>query len=112
MLSIGCCVFMSHGFACEKLFQRQIVFRWHTLCIGWRVQFIFTLLMSCQIRTHRLFSLPTKAVRLIAAMTQANTGITNRAGVVHLRCALKGNRWNECWERLNDSQRLKIRPAA
>ena len=32
--------------------------------------------------------------------------------IINLRCALKGNRWNECWERLNDSQRLKIRPAA
>ena len=32
--------------------------------------------------------------------------------VINLRCALKGNRWNECWNRLNDSQRLKIRPAA
>lgn len=32
--------------------------------------------------------------------------------VINLRCALKGNRWNECWDRLNDSQRLKIRPAA
>jgi len=32
--------------------------------------------------------------------------------VINLRCALKGNRWNECWERLNNSQRLKIRPAA
>jgi hypothetical protein len=32
--------------------------------------------------------------------------------VINLRCALKGNRWNECWDRINDSQRLKIRPAA
>jgi len=32
--------------------------------------------------------------------------------VIHLRCALKGHRWNECWDRLNDSQRLKITPAA
>jgi len=31
--------------------------------------------------------------------------------VINLRCALKGNRWNECWDRLNDSQRLKIRAA-
>lgn len=32
--------------------------------------------------------------------------------VLNLRCALKGHRWNECWDRLNDSQRLKIRAAA
>lgn len=32
--------------------------------------------------------------------------------IINLRCALKGNRWNECWDRLNDSQRFKIRPAA
>ncbi|MGP8236219.1 MAG: ISKra4 family transposase [Limisphaerales bacterium] len=32
--------------------------------------------------------------------------------VIILRCALKGHRWNECWDRLHDSQRLKIRPAA
>lgn len=32
--------------------------------------------------------------------------------VLTLRCALKGNRWEECWDRLNDSNRLKIRAAA
>jgi len=32
--------------------------------------------------------------------------------VLTLRCALKGNRWDECWDRLHDSHRLKIRPAA
>jgi hypothetical protein len=32
--------------------------------------------------------------------------------VLNLRCALKGNRWQECWDRLHDSQRLKIRSAA
>lgn len=32
--------------------------------------------------------------------------------ILTLRCALKGNRWEECWDRLNDSNRLKIRPAA
>jgi hypothetical protein len=32
--------------------------------------------------------------------------------IIDLRCALKGHRWTECWERLHDSQRLKIRPAA
>ena len=39
---------------------------------------------------------------------------TERGGtsVLTLRCALKGNRWDECWDRLHDSNRLKIRPAA
>jgi hypothetical protein len=32
--------------------------------------------------------------------------------VLALRCALKGNRWDECWDRLNDSNYLKIRVAA
>jgi len=32
--------------------------------------------------------------------------------ILHLRCALLGNRWDECWNRLHDSLRLKIRPAA
>ena len=32
--------------------------------------------------------------------------------VVDLRCALKSNRWDECWDRLHDSKRLSIRAAA
>lgn len=32
--------------------------------------------------------------------------------VLHLRLALKSNRWDECWNRLHDSERLKIRVAA
>jgi hypothetical protein len=32
--------------------------------------------------------------------------------VLTLRCALKSNRWDECWNRLNDSDYLKIRLAA
>lgn len=32
--------------------------------------------------------------------------------VLALRCALKGNRWEECWDRLHDSNYLKIRAAA
>lgn len=32
--------------------------------------------------------------------------------VLNLRCALKSNRWNECWDRLYDSNRLKFRAAA
>jgi hypothetical protein len=32
--------------------------------------------------------------------------------VLALRCALKSNRWDECWERLHDSHYLKTRAAA
>jgi hypothetical protein len=32
--------------------------------------------------------------------------------VLALRCALKGHRWDECWDRLHDSNYLKIRIAA
>ena len=32
--------------------------------------------------------------------------------VLTLRVALKSHRWDECWDRLHDSQRLKIRAAA
>ena len=32
--------------------------------------------------------------------------------VVNLRCALKSNRWDECWDRLHNSKRLSIRAAA
>ena len=32
--------------------------------------------------------------------------------VLTLRCALKGNRWDECWDRLNQSDYLKIKVAA
>ena len=32
--------------------------------------------------------------------------------VLDLRCALKSNRWDECWDRLHDSKRLSIRAAA
>lgn len=32
--------------------------------------------------------------------------------VLALRCALKGNRWDECWDRINDSDYLKIKVAA
>lgn len=32
--------------------------------------------------------------------------------VLAMRCALKSNRWDECWDCLHDSNRLKIRPAA
>ena len=32
--------------------------------------------------------------------------------VLHLRLALKGNRWDECWNRLHHSDYLKIKLAA
>jgi hypothetical protein len=32
--------------------------------------------------------------------------------VLDLRCALKSNRWDECWGRLHDSERLRIKAAA
>ncbi len=32
--------------------------------------------------------------------------------VLDLRCALKSNRWDECWDRLHDSNRLRLRAAA
>lgn len=32
--------------------------------------------------------------------------------VLALRCALKGNRWDECWDRLHNSNYLKIKIAA
>jgi hypothetical protein len=32
--------------------------------------------------------------------------------VLALRCALKSHRWDECWDRLNDSNYLKIKVAA
>lgn len=32
--------------------------------------------------------------------------------VLDLRCALQSNRWDECWNRLHESDRLKIRVAA
>jgi hypothetical protein len=32
--------------------------------------------------------------------------------VLDLRCALKSNRWDECWDRLHDSKRLSISPSS
>jgi hypothetical protein len=37
---------------------------------------------------------------------------TGAKSVLDLRCALLGNRWDECWNRLHDSDRLKIRAVA
>lgn len=44
-----------------------------------------------------------------SGMFWTETGATH---VLTLRCALKGHRWDECWDRLNDSHYLKIRVAA
>ena len=44
-----------------------------------------------------------------SGMFWTETGATR---VLHLRCALKGNRWDECWDRLNQSDYLRIRVAA
>ncbi len=32
--------------------------------------------------------------------------------ILTLRCALQGNRWNECWDRFNDSNYMKIQAVA
>ena len=34
------------------------------------------------------------------------------SSILTLRCTLKGNRWDECWNRLNNSDYLKIKLAA
>lgn len=44
-----------------------------------------------------------------SGMFWTETGATQ---VLALRCALKGHRWDECWDRLHDSNYLKIRIAA
>lgn len=44
-----------------------------------------------------------------SGMFWTETGASN---ILTLRCALKGNRWDECWNRLNDSDYLKIKVAA
>lgn len=44
-----------------------------------------------------------------SGMFWTEAGATN---VLNLRLALKSNRWDECWDRLHDSDRLKISVAA
>ena len=44
-----------------------------------------------------------------SGMFWTESGATN---ILTLRCALKGNRWDECWDRLNNSNHLVIRYAA
>jgi len=44
-----------------------------------------------------------------SGMFWTQRGATN---VLALRCALKSNRWDECWNRLHDSNYLKIQVAA
>jgi hypothetical protein len=38
--------------------------------------------------------------------------VRGASSVLALRCALKGHRWDECWDRLNESDYLKIKIAA
>jgi hypothetical protein len=44
-----------------------------------------------------------------SGMFWTEVGATN---ILNLRCALSGNRWDECWDRLHDSQHLQIRAVA
>ena len=44
-----------------------------------------------------------------SGMFWTETGATS---ILSLRLALKSNRWAECWDRLNNSQTLKIKIAA
>jgi hypothetical protein len=44
-----------------------------------------------------------------SGMFWTESGATN---VLALRCALKGHRWDECWDRLNQSDYMKIQIAA
>jgi hypothetical protein len=44
-----------------------------------------------------------------SGMFWTETGATH---VVALRCALKGHRWDECWDRLHDSHYLPLKVAA
>lgn len=44
-----------------------------------------------------------------SGMFWTETGATN---VLHLRLALKSNRWDECWDRLHNSQNLSMQQAA
>jgi hypothetical protein len=39
-------------------------------------------------------------------------GLTGATNVTGLRCALMGHRWDECWDRLHQSNYLKLRKAA
>jgi hypothetical protein len=54
--------------------------------------------------------------RAVIGQRLKNSGMfwteTGAKSVLDLRCALQGNRWDECWDGLHDSHRLKIRAAA
>lgn len=54
-------------------------------------------------------------VPLIAGSSGVQVMFWTERGATHvlaLRCALKGHRWDECWDRLHDSNYLKIQIAA
>lgn len=54
--------------------------------------------------------------RAVIGQRLKNSGMfwteTGAKSILDLRCALLGNRWDECWNRLHDSDRLKIRAVA
>jgi len=54
--------------------------------------------------------------RAVIGRRLKNSGLfrteTGAKSVLDLRGALLGNRWDECWNRRHDSDRLKIRAAA
>ncbi len=54
--------------------------------------------------------------RAVIGQRLKNSGMfwteTGGKSILDLRCALLGNRWDECWNRLHESDRLKIRAAA
>jgi hypothetical protein len=52
------------------------------------------------------------ALSLETSELDVNESPKRRASVLNLRVALKSNRWAECWDRLNDSDYLKVKLAA
>ena len=54
--------------------------------------------------------------RAVVGQRLKNSGMfwteSGATSILDLRCALQSNRWDECWNRLHDSDRLKIRAAA
>jgi GNAT superfamily N-acetyltransferase len=54
--------------------------------------------------------------RAVIGQRLKNSGMfwteTGGKSILDLRCALQGNRWDECWNRLHNSDRFKIRAAA
>ena len=54
--------------------------------------------------------------RAVVGQRLKNSGMfwteSGATSILDLRCALQSNRWDECWNRLHDSDRLKIQAAA